>query len=123
MFSEMIAGISQGILPDIGPLRGRCHAAITKKLAFIRLPPVYWETDPKRNPNSSHLLWAILLIQDMDMLNTLQGIVLMEQTERQGLSWEEFREQSLDDLFALAPDSRFRKVLSQQIGEREGHLP
>jgi hypothetical protein len=115
MFSEMIAGLGQGVLPDPGPLRGRCHAAITKKLAFVRLPPVYWETDPKRNPDSSHLLWAVLLLGDKEMLGTLEGIVLMEQGEREGLSWELFMKRSLDGLFDLAPDSEFRALLQQHI--------
>lgn len=115
MFSEMIAGLRQGLFPDPGPLRGRCHAAITKKLAFVRLPPLYWELDPKRNPDSSHLLWAVLLLQDQDMLDILKGIILIEQGEREGLSWDVFQERSLERLFALAPDKQFRALLQGRI--------
>jgi hypothetical protein len=115
MFSEMIATLRQGELPDPALLRGRCHAAVTKKLAFVRLPPVYWETDPKRNPDSSHLLWAVLLLHDSDMLDVVKGIILMEQAEREGLSLEEFTEQSLDTLFALAPDAQFQALLKEQV--------
>ncbi len=115
MFSEMIAGLRCGILPEPGPLRGRCHAAITKKLAFVRLPPVYWETDPKRNPDTRHLLWAILLLRDEDMLDILKGIILMEQAERQGLSLEAFMAQSLSTLFDLAPEPHFRRLLEERL--------
>jgi hypothetical protein len=115
MFSEMIADLEKGILPDPAPLRGRCHAAVTKKLAFVRLPPVYWESDPKRNPDSSHLLWATLLLQDSEMLEVVKGIILMEQAEREGLSLEEFMQHSLDALFALAPDGQFQTLLKERV--------
>ncbi len=115
MFSEMIAGLRGGNLPDLGPLRGRCHAAITKKLAFVRLPPVYWETDPKRNPDTRHLLWAILLLGDEDMLDILKGIILMEQAEREGIPLEAFMAQSLNALFDLAPDTHFRRLLEVHL--------
>ena len=117
MFAEMVQGLSQGQLPDSGPLRGRCHAAVTKKLAFVRLPPVYWESDPKRNPDTCHLLWAVLLLHDSDMLEVVKGIILMEQAEKEGLSLDEFVQQSLDRLFALAPDSQFLTLLKQQVAE------
>jgi len=122
MFSEMIAGLRQGILPDPALLRGRCHAAVTKKLAFVRLPPVYWETDPKRNPDTSHLLWAVLLLHDSDMLEVVKGLILMEQAEREGLSLEEFMQQSLDGLFALAPDPQFQTLLKEQVTKSAIHL-
>ena len=118
MFAEMVNDLSQGKLPDVKLLRGRCHAAVTKKLAFVRLPPVYWESDPKRNPDTSHLLWAVLFLHDLDMLEVVKGIILMEQAEKEGLSLEEFMEQSLKRLFALAPDSAFRAQLKEQVAER-----
>lgn len=115
MFSEMIAGLRCGILPEPGPLRGRCHAAITKKLAFVRLPPVYWEADPKRNPDTRHLLWAILLLGDENMLDILKGIIIMEQAEREGLSLDEFMEQSLKALSDLAPYPFVRRLLEERL--------
>ncbi len=118
MFAEMVSDLSQGKLPCVNLLRGRCHAAVTKKLAFVRLPPTYWETDPKRNPDTSHLLWAVLLLHDLDMLEVVKGIILMEQAEKEGLSLEEFMQQSLERLFALAPDSMFRTQLKEQVAEK-----
>ncbi len=117
MFSGMIEDLRNGKIPDPALLRGRCHAAVTKKLAFVRLPPTYWENDPKRNPESSHLFWAVLLLKDRDMLDIVKGIILMEQAEREGLSLEEFAAQSLDTLYALAPDGTFKKLLQKQTAD------
>lgn len=115
MFSEMVRDIEQGILPDVGLLRGRCHAAVTKKLALVRLPPAYWERDPKRNPDTGHLLWAILLLQDPDLLEVVKGVILIEQAEGEGLSAEDFITSSLDELLALAPNLHFTTLLQKQI--------
>ena len=115
MFSEMVTKLKEGELPDPALLRGRCHAAVTKKLAFVRLPPVYWESDPKRNPDSSHLLWAVLLLHDPDMLDIVKGVILMEQAEREGLSLEEFVQRSLNDHYALAPCPQFLALLKTQV--------
>ncbi len=122
MFSEMIAGLKAGTLPDLALLRGRCHAAVTKKLAFVRLPPVYWESDPKRNPDSSHLLWAVLLLHDLDMLEVVKGVILMEQAEREGLTLEEFVQPSLEELYALAPDPQFLVLLKGCVEKLAEHL-
>lgn len=118
MFAEMVNNLRKGKLPEVSLLRGRCHAAVTKKLAFVRLPPVYWENDPKRNPNTSHLLWAVLLLQDQESLEVVKGIILMEQAEREGKSLAEFMEQSLEELFDLAPDEEFRAELKKQVTEK-----
>ncbi len=115
MFSEMVSDIERGILPDLSLLRGRCHAAVTKKLALVRLPPAYWETDPKRNPDTRHLLWAVLLLHDPDLFEVIKGIVLMEQAEGQGVSAEDFLKSSLDELLALAPDVHFKELLQEQV--------
>ncbi len=114
MFAEMVEGLKQGVLPDLVALRGRCHAGVTKKLAVIALPPTYWEIDPKRNPDTRHLLWAVFLLHDADLLEVMIGIILMEQAEREGLSAESFLQSSLDELLLLAPDSSFEKVLQEK---------
>ncbi len=116
MFAEMLSGIRLGQLPDPTLLRGRCHAAITKKLAFVCLPPVYWETDPKRNPDTAHLFIAVLLLNEPDMLEILKGIILMEQAERGGISLDEFMRQSLTDLLEMAPDPQFKLLLREIVG-------
>lgn len=118
MFAEMVSNLRKGKLPEVSLLRGRCHAAVTKKLAFVRLPPVYWENDPKRNPDTKHLLWAVLFLQDQEMLEVVKGIILMEQAEREGKSLAEFMKQSLKDLFDLAPDEGFRAELEKHVTQK-----
>lgn len=114
MFAEMVEGLGRGELPDPAALRGRCHAGVTKKLAVITLPPTYWETDPKRNPDTMHLLWAVFLLHDEDLLEVMIGIILMEQAERDGLSAESFLQSSLDQLLLLAPDESFAGILREK---------
>jgi len=115
MFAEIVKGLKEGKLPELAPLHGRCHAGVTKKLAFVQLPPVFWETDPKRNPDTMHLLWAVWLLHDADMLEIVEGIILMEQAEKEGLSLEEFMQQSMEEILALAPDDTFRALLKQKL--------
>ncbi len=115
MFSEMVDDIRRGKLPDTVPLRGRFRAALTKKLALVSQPPTYWENDPKRNPNTEHLLWAVLLLHDPDLFEVVKGIILMEQAEREGLTAEEFSGRAMENLLSLAPDEQFRRVLQKQV--------
>jgi hypothetical protein len=121
MFSEMIEDLKHGILPDTVPLKGRCRAALSKKLAIVSQPPTYWIDDPKRNPLTEHLLWAILLTGDADLLDIVIGIVLMEQEELDGMSVESFMQQSIARLLALAPDEKFLEQLRQESA-LAGHI-
>lgn len=115
MFSEMVDGLKHGVLPDPALLHGRCRAALTKKLAIVSQPPTYWIDDSKRNPDTEHLLWAALLLQDPDLLDVVIGIILMEQAESDGLSAEEFMQESVTHLLALAPCKSFADQLRQQL--------
>lgn len=115
MFSEMVDGLKHGVLPDLALLRGRCRAALAKKLAIVSQPPTYWIDDSKRNPNTEHLLWAVLLLQDPDLLDVMIGIILMEQAESNGLSAEEFMQESVAHLLALAPYQSFADQLKYQL--------
>ncbi|MCF8055905.1 MAG: hypothetical protein K9K37_04600 [Desulfocapsa sp.] len=115
MFSEMVAAIRQGNLPDSAPLRGRFRAALTKKLALVSQPPTYWESDPKRNPDTEHLLWAVLLLHDLDLFEVVKGIILMEQAEREGLTAEQFLDRAFVALLRLAPDEQFQAVLRKRV--------
>ena len=111
----MIAGIRQGHLPDPAALRGRCQAAMTKKLALVSLPPTFWESDPKRNPDTCHLLWAVLLLQDPELLEIIKGIIPMEQAEREGLEYQAFLDRAAGKLLALAPNPEVRSQLEQAV--------
>ncbi len=113
MFSEMVEGLKCAVMPDLSPLKGRCRAALSKKLAIVSQPPTYWIEDPKRNPITEQLLWAILLTGDSDLLDIIIGIILMEQEETDGMSVEAFIQQSVTHLLALAPNESFLKQLRQ----------
>ncbi len=108
-------------MPDLNPLKGRCRAALSKKLAIVSQPPTYWIEDPKRNPITEQLLWAVLLTGDSDLLDIIIGIILMEQEETDGMSVEAFMRQSVTHLLALAPDESFFKQLRQDSALAE-HL-
>ncbi len=114
MFSEMIEGLRRGVIPDLGPLKGRCRAALSKKLALVSQPPTYWIDDPKRNPLTEHLLWAILLTGDTDLLDVIIGIVIMEQEELDGMAVEAYMQQSVSRLLALAPNETFCEQLKRE---------
>lgn len=114
MFSDMVEGLQQGVIPETGPLKGRCRAALSKKLAIVSQPPTYWIDDPKRNPVTEHLLWAILLTEDPDLLDIIIGIVIMEQEELEGIPVERYIEQSLQNLLALSPSEVFRQELEEK---------
>lgn len=114
MFTDMVEGLQQGIIPEVGPLKGRCRAALSKKLAIVSQPPTYWIDDPKRNPLTEHLLWAILLTEDPDLLDVMIGIVIMEQEELERIPVERYLNKSLKNLLALAPDNAFRQQLKEK---------
>ena len=115
MFSEMVDGLKHGVMPDSALLHGRCRAALAKKLAIVSQPPTYWIEDSKRNPDTEHLLWAVLLLQNPDLLDIVIGIILMEQAESEGLSAEAFMQQSVARLLALAPYKSFAEQLKHQL--------
>ena len=120
MFTDMVEGLQQGVFPEIGPLKGRCRAALSKKLAIVSQPPTYWIDDPKRNPVTEHLLWAILLTEDPDLLDVIIGIVIMEQEELERVPAERYLEQSLQNLLALAPNDAFRQELKRKTAVQRG---
>ena len=121
MFSEMVDGLKKGVMPDVGPLKGMCRAALSKKLAIVSQPPSYWIEDPKRNPLTEQLLWAVLLTGDRDLLDIIIGIVIMEQEEQEGVAVEKYLERSIAKLLDLAPTDSFCEELKQRSA-LAGHL-
>ncbi len=107
--------MQNGKLPDIASLKGRCRAALTKKLAIVSQPPTYWIDDSKRNPVTEHLLWAILLVGDPDLFDVIVGIILMEQEEQGKNGVESYIQTGIADLLALAPSVHFRATLQAEL--------
>ena len=78
----MIRALRRGELPNEKRLHGWFRAALTKKLAIVSLPPAFWENDPKRNPDSLRLLWATVLLKDLEGFRTVQTIMATEKNEQ-----------------------------------------
>ena len=83
MFSEMVAELARGRLPDKNSLRQRFDMAMTKKMGILRLPPAFWMDDPKINPRADHLFWASLLLLDRERMDLALAVLAAEQAERQ----------------------------------------
>ncbi len=55
---------------------------MVKKLAIMRLNKEFHHNDSKINPESDHMLWAAILLEDHDALETLASILLTEAHDR-----------------------------------------
>jgi hypothetical protein len=82
MFSQMIADVQNGLLPAAEALRSRLQVAMVKKLAMLRLPRQFHHNDPKINPDTEHMLWAAILLEDADAVQTLEMILFTEAQTR-----------------------------------------
>lgn len=82
MFSTMIEDLKQRIEPAPGPLRQRLQAALVKKLAMMRLQREFQHNDNKINPSAEHMLWAAILLEDGEAMETLLAILSTEAHDR-----------------------------------------
>ncbi len=115
MSDEIISQLSRGQLPDKARLRGWFQAALTKKLAVITLPPAFWESDPKRNPDAVHLLWAAVLLDDLEGYKTVQTIMMVEKVEQHRHNSVPSRiEKGIKNLLMLVSSEEIRKSLEEQ---------
>lgn len=121
MFSEMVAGLALGQLPDEGLLRRRFDMAMTKKMGIVRLPPALWPGDPKINPRADHLFWASLLLRDRQRIDLALAVLAAEQAERlrsasadqEGLAGE--ARKLLQRLFAQIGDAQLREAFRGEL--------
>ncbi len=103
-------------MPDENRLRGWFGAALTKKLAVVSLPPAFWENDPKRNPDATRLLWAALLLDNVDGYLTVRTIMATEKEERHQVeSVDSLVESGINSLFAFIPEQEFRVQIQNRI--------
>ena len=82
MFSEMVADLAKGTLPESTLLRKRFDVALTKKMAVVRLPAAFWMDDSKINPRSDHLFWAALLTFDRQRIDLALAVLAAELNEQ-----------------------------------------
>ncbi len=127
MFSTMIEDLKQGIEPAPGPLRLRLQAALVKKLAMMRLHREFHHNDSKINPNSEHMLWAAILLENNEAMETLVTILITEAHDRHEAQrgamdarstppdLAEVLDASLGDLLAMGTDTKLNQLLKQKI--------
>lgn len=102
-------------MPDAKRLRGWFGAALTKKLAVISLPPAFWENDPKRNPDVIRLLWAAIILDDLEGYKTVQSIMAVEKEEQHLRDSIPSRtEEGIERLLFLASSAEMRNRLQKQ---------
>lgn len=123
MFDEMVSLLKEAKLPPKDILKKRFDAALTKKMAILKMPHTFWQGDKKINPSIEHLLWATILLEDKENFRLVEGLALAEVYEKskakkdstQLASTEETINQYLNNLLELAPDESFREILSQKV--------
>lgn len=126
MFSSIIARLQRGELPTPTELRSRVTPAVAKKSGVLHQPRACWSNDPKINPDGVHLLWAAILLGDLDEISLVTGLLFVEQ----GNSLDEFTPAKAgalllaasSPLLELAPNHSFRAVLSEKIREAAASL-
>lgn len=102
-------------MPDAKRLRGWFQAALTKKLAVVSQPPAFWENDPKRNPDAVRLLWAAIILDDLEGYRTVQSIMAVEKSERHLRDSILSRmEEGIEKLLTLASSAEMRIRLQKQ---------
>jgi hypothetical protein len=121
MFSEMIEQLKKGTTPQAASLLPRLKAAIAKKSGVIRQPKMCWSSDPKINPDSTHMLWAAILVGDLELVEICTGIILVEEGNKAGAADSEtlVRNKSAE-LLALVNDKNLKKTLQRKIDTARG---
>jgi len=127
MFREMLESLKNGVLPSSVSLRPRLALALVKKSGILQQPPPCWSNDPKINPEARHLLWAAVIVEDVEAIGLAAGLLTLElQAARPGYAPAEIRAEVYRQLNALAdqpPNQELRRALQSRIDRAESHLP
>jgi hypothetical protein len=81
MFTAMINSLKNGELPAPKELKARLPPALVKKSGVLQQPRPCWSNDPKINPDSVHLLWAAILLEDHELINLAAGMLFTQLSE------------------------------------------
>jgi len=124
MFSVMVEELTRGIKPDTGPLKKRFDAAMTKKLAVVKLPPAFWTLDPKINPRADHLFWASLLIGDRQRVELSISVIAAELEQNSKILHGDLQQdlaaliqRSICDFLDTINNTLYRQKLERETGE------
>ncbi len=129
MFEEMINELNKSTFIPHEMLLKRFQAAVTKKIGILKQPRSVRTGDEKINPSSKHLLWAAVLLEDIDCFELVRGIIgteLQEDHKAKGesISHQEFTSLfnnnllgHLKELLAINPDANVNQNLSEKINK------
>ena len=127
MFNQMVSDLRNGIIPEDYPLRRRFDTAMIKKIGVIRTPYSFWPADKKINPPTRELLWAAVLLHDIENYRMIEAIITSELEEKQRakgmhnsietLSNEvgKILQDYITEFLGLAPSEAFKKNLQQKV--------
>ena len=129
MFEQMVSDLRNEKLPESTLLRKRFEAALIKKLGVIRTPYSFWPADTKINPPSKQLLWAAILLHDIENFRMVEAIISSELEEQQKAKGVHDNmhvistkvQQLINDygreFVELAPSETFKKNLKHKLEE------
>ena len=135
MFEQMVAALKNGSLPDTNLLRKRFEAALVKKMGVIRTPYPFWPADTKINPPAKQLLWAAILLHDIENCKIIEAIISAELDEKQRAKGQpenmhtlaakvrQLLQSYIHEFVELAPNKTFKEDLRHRADELfPGHL-
>ena len=129
MFEQMVSDLRNEKLPECTLLRKRFEAALIKKLGVIRTPYSFWPADIKINPSSKQLLWAAILLDDVENFRIVEAIITSELEEQLRAKGEHDSPHILSskvqqlisdygrEFVELAPSKAFKKNLISKLEE------
>lgn len=123
MFEQMVSALTGGDLPDTNLLRKRFAAALVKKIGVIRTPYSFWPADTKINPPAKQLLWAAILLHDMENFRVVEAIISTELEEKNrakgqsesihalNVNVQKLLQNYIHEFIELAPNESFKEKL------------
>jgi hypothetical protein len=126
MFDQMVSDLKKGIFPENRLLRKRFDAALVKKMGVIRTPYSFWPADRKINPSAKELLWAAIILDDMDNFRVVEAVIVSELEEKQkakGLpenfyslaaKVKQLLQEYINEFVELAPTETLREELERK---------
>jgi hypothetical protein len=123
LFEQMVSALTGGDLPDTNLLRKRFAAALVKKIGVIRTPYSFWPADTKINPPAKQLLWAAILLHDMENFRVVEAIISTELEEKNrakgqsesihalNVNVQKLLQNYIHEFIELAPNESFKEKL------------
>lgn len=127
MFDQMITDLKNGVIPEDYLLCRRFETAMVKKMGVIRTPYSFWPADRKINPSTKELLWAAILLHDIENYRMIEAFITSEVEEKlraKGLQnnshdlthkVEQTIQDYISEFLELAPSETFKKNLHQKV--------